>query len=85
MLLPVIAMTLFVVILLTGLFSRAYIDMILQHENEANAAGFDMVSRSITSLIDTSISEVWRIVDDDRIASYVRPVRGAPGGELFSG
>ena len=72
MLLPVIAMTLFVVILLTGLFSRAYIDMILQHENEANAAGFDMVSRSITSLIDTSISEVWRIVDDDRIASYVR-------------
>ena len=29
MLLPVIAMTLFVVILLTMLFSRAYIDMIL--------------------------------------------------------
>ena len=72
MLLPVIAMTLFVVILLTVLFSHAFIDMILQQENETNAAGFDMVSQSITSLIDTSISEVKRIMSDDRIASYVR-------------
>ena len=72
MLLPVIAMTLFVVIMLTMLFSRAYIDMILQQENEVNAAGFDMVSHSMTSLIDTSISEVRRIIADDRIASYVR-------------
>ena len=72
LLLPVIAMTLFVVILLTVLFSRAYIDMILQQENETNAAGFDMVSHSITSLIDTSINEVKRMMADDRIASYAR-------------
>ena len=72
MLLPVIAMTLFVVILLTMLFSRAYIDMILQQENETNAAGFDMVSHSITSLIDTSINDVRRIMADDRIVSYAR-------------
>ena len=72
MLLPVIAMTLLVVILLTMLFSRAYIDMILQQENEVNAAGFDMVSRAITSLIETSVSEVRRIMADDRIASYTR-------------
>ncbi|MBQ3407021.1 MAG: serine/threonine-protein phosphatase, partial [Lachnospiraceae bacterium] len=34
MLLPVVAMTLFVVILLTAVFSRAYIAMILQQEKE---------------------------------------------------
>ena len=71
-LLPVIAMTLLVVILLTVVFSRAYIDMILQQENEVNASGFDLVSRNITSLIDTSISEVRRIMANDRIASYTR-------------
>ena len=72
MLLPVVAMTLFVVILLTMLFSRAYIDMILKQENEVNAVGFDRVSHSITALIDTSIDEVRRIMADDRIASYAR-------------
>ncbi len=72
MLLPVIAMTLFVVILLTVLFSRAYTKMILQQEQEVNAVGFETISHSITSLIDTSISEVRSIMLDDRVSSYAR-------------
>ncbi|MBR3153759.1 MAG: PP2C family protein-serine/threonine phosphatase [Lachnospiraceae bacterium] len=72
MLLPVVAMTLFVVILLTAVFSRAYIGMILQQEQEVNAVGFDTVSRSVSPLIDTSIIEVRRILADDRVASYAR-------------
>lgn len=72
MLLPVIIMTLFVVILLTTLFSRAFIDMILRQENEVNAVGFDTVSHSITPLINTSVDEVRRIMADDRVAAYAR-------------
>ena len=72
MLLPVIAMTLFVVALLTVLFSRAYTDMILQQEQEENAAGFELVSRSLTPLVDSSISLVMRIIPDSRVASYAR-------------
>ena len=41
MLLPVVAMTLFVVILLTGRFSRSYTGMILEQEQKLNAAGFE--------------------------------------------
>ena len=72
LLLPVIAMTLFVVILLTVVFSRAYIDMILQQENGVNAAGFETVSRTIPPLISSSISEVQHVMADDRVVSYVR-------------
>ena len=72
MLLPVIAMTLFVVALLTSLFSRAYTDMILRQEQDENAAGFELVSRSVTPLIDSSIAEVQSILSDSRVASYVR-------------
>lgn len=72
MLLPVIVMTLFVVIMLTVLFSRAYIDMILQQEQEVNAVGFDTVSRTVPPLIDTSIGAVRSILMDSRVASYVR-------------
>ena len=72
MLLPVIAMTLFVVTMLTTLFSRAYISMILQQEQEVNAAGFEAISRTITPLINTSVNEVRRIMSDDRVAGYAR-------------
>ena len=72
LLLPVIAMTLLVVLLLTTLFSRAYIKMILQQENEVNAVGFETVSRSVTPLINTSVSEVRNIMAEDRVASYAR-------------
>ena len=72
MLLPVIAMTLLIVIMLTTLFSRAYISMILQQEQEVNAAGFDTISRSITPLIDSSLSEVRNIITDSRVSGYAR-------------
>ena len=72
MLMPVVVMTLFVVILLTALFSRAYTSMILQQEQEVNAVGFDTVSHSITPLIDSSVSAVRSIMSDDRVISYAR-------------
>ena len=72
MLLPVIAMTLFVVALLTILFSRAYTGMILQQEQDENAAGFELVSRSVTPLIDSSIAEVQSVLTDSRVVSYAR-------------
>ena len=72
MLLPVIAMTLLIVVMLTTLFSRAYISMILQQEQEVNAAGFDTISRSITPLIDSSLSEVRNIITDSRVSGYAR-------------
>ena len=72
MLLPVIAMTLFVVALLTVLFSRAYTSMILQQEQDENAAGFELVSRSITPLIESSIAEVQSVLTDSRVVSYAR-------------
>ena len=46
MLLPVVVMTLFIVTMLTTLFSRAYISMILQQEQEVNAASFDTISHA---------------------------------------
>ena len=72
MLLPVTAMTLFVVSLLTVLFSHTYTSMIMQQESEVNAVGFDTVSRTITPLINTSVSEVRRIMADDRVSSYAQ-------------
>ena len=70
MLLPVIAMVLFNVTMLTTLFARAYINMILQQEQEVNNAGFDVISRSVTQLINTSVMEVRSIMSDDRVAGY---------------
>ena len=72
MLLPVILMVLFVVGMLTTLFSRAYIRMIMQQEQEVNASSFDTISRTFTPLINTSVNEVRRIMSDDRVAGYTR-------------
>ena len=72
MLLPVVVMTLFIVTMLTTLFSRAYISMILQQEQEVNAASFDTISRSITPLIASSIGEVRNILSDSRVSDYAR-------------
>ena len=69
MLLPVIAMTLLIVAMLTTLFS---ISMILQQEQEVNAASFDTISRSITPLIASSIGEVRNILSDSRVSDYAR-------------
>lgn len=72
MLLPVIAMTLSVVALLTLFFSYAYTNMIVRQEQEENAAGFSLVSRSVSPLIDSSISQVRSIMTDNRVGAYAR-------------
>lgn len=72
MLLPVVVMTLFVVILLTALFSRAYTNMILNQEQIVNEVDFATISHSITPLINSSINTVRNIMSDDRVAVYAR-------------
>ena len=76
MLLPVIVMAVFVVTMLTTLFSRAYISMIVQQEQEVNDAGFETVSRSVTQLINAAVIEVRSIMSDDRVASYASGIFG---------
>jgi len=70
MLLPVIVMTLFVVASLTILFARVYTDMILKQEAEVNAAGFDAVTHTITTLVNTSVQETRGMMTDERVATY---------------
>jgi len=70
MLLPVIVMTLFVVASLTILFGRAHTDMILQQEAEVNAAGFDAVTHTITTMVNTSVQETRGMMTDERVAAY---------------
>ena len=70
MLLPVIVMTLFVVASLTILFARAYTDMILKQEAEVNAAGFDAVTHTITTMVNTSVQETRGMMTDERVAAY---------------
>ena len=71
-LLPVLVMVVFVITLLTSLYSRAFIRMILQQEQEVNAVGFSTVTNSVIPLINASVSEVRGIVSDSRVASYAR-------------
>ena len=80
-LLPVIVMVLFVVTLLTTLYSRAYINMILRQEQELNAVGFETVSHTVAPLIETNINEVRSIISDDRVEAYAR-LRYASVAEL---
>lgn len=71
-LLPVILMAVFVIALLNTLYSRSYIKMIMQREQEVNAVGFDTVSNSVVPLINASVSEVRGVLSDSRVASYAR-------------
>ena len=72
MLLPVIAMILCTVVLMTALFSRSYISMMLKRENDTNTVGFETISGTVTPLIRNSVSETRSIMADDRVASYAR-------------
>ena len=72
MLLPVIAMILCTVALMTALFSRSYISMMLKRENDTNTVGFETISGTVTPLIRNSVSETRSIMADDRVASYAR-------------
>ena len=71
-LLPMIAIVLFVIALLNTLFSRAFIRLLLQQEQEVNATGFETVSRSVEPMIATSVNEVRNILSDGRVASCAR-------------
>ena len=71
-LLPMIAIVLFVIALLNTLFSRAFIRLLLQQEQEVNATGFETVSHSVEPMIATSINEVRNILSDERVASCAR-------------
>ena len=82
MLLPVVAMTLFVVILLTTLFSRAYTGMILRQEQEVNAVGFETVSHSFGPEIESSVSEVRSLLSDSRVVSYIQRQYGSAAEEM---
>lgn len=70
--LPVVIIAMFVVALLNTVFSRAYVDMILNREREVNAVGFESVSHALVPLINTSVGEVRNILLDDRVASYAK-------------
>ena len=70
MLLPVLLMILVVVVTLTSLFSRAYTKMVLQREQEKNASGFELVSRSFTPMINESIDAVMGTMAEESIVSY---------------
>lgn len=70
MLMPVIAMVLFVVVGRTVIFSETYTKLMLQQEQDKNAAGFELVSRSVTPLIEESISEVRNAMTDAQVVSY---------------
>lgn len=73
LLLPVAAMMLFTVILLSALFSRAYTGMILRREREAHAVGFETISRSFTPLMESSVSKVrGSIMLDERVAACIK-------------
>ena len=71
-LLPMIAIVVFVIALLNTLFSRAFIRLLLQQEQEVNATGFETVSRSVEPMIATSVNEVRNILSDERVASCAR-------------
>ena len=72
LLLPVVAMTVFIVVLLNSLFSIAYNKMILGQEQEVNAIGFETVSNAITPFIESSISKVRGILSDGRLVSCLK-------------
>ena len=71
-LLPVIAVVLFVTALLNTLFSGAFIGTLMQQEQEVNVTGFETVSHSVEPMIATSINEVRNILSDERVASCAR-------------
>ena len=71
-LLPMIAIVVFVIALLNTLYSRAFIRLLLQQEQEVNATGFETVSRSVEPMIATSVNEVRNILSDERVAACAR-------------
>ena len=82
-LMPMLLMTLFVVILLSTLFSRAFIDLILRQEQSVNAVGFETVSQTVPSSITTAIGSVRDVITDERVISCIR-LQFASTAEMFN-
>ena len=82
-LLPMLVMTVFVVALLSTLFSRAFIQMILQQEQAVNAAGFETISHTVPSSITTAINSVRDVITDQRVISCIR-LQFASAAEMFN-
>ena len=78
LLLPVIFVSLFVVIILNIVFTRSYNKMVLEKQQEANTLSFDAISRSVTPLITTSLSEVRSMMSDNRVEDYIRSQYSSP-------
>ena len=71
-LLPVIILAVFVVTLLNTVFTRGYIQIILQQEQKVNAVGFSAVSNSAVPLMNATVSEARSILSNDQVAAYAR-------------
>ena len=71
-LLPAFIMIPLLVILMTVVVSRSYINMNLRQESKKNAALIDAIVRQIDRTITESIEAVQGIMIDDRITAYVR-------------
>ena len=71
-LLPVLFMTLLLILLLTSLISKTYIDMCLQQESDKNAISIEVLAREINKTVADAIADARDIMIDDRIAAYVR-------------
>ena len=82
-LLPVLVMTLFIVIMLSMLFSRAYTSMILQQEQAVNATGFETISHTVPSSITTAIGSVRDVITDSRVIACIRR-QFASDAEMFN-
>ena len=70
-LLPAFIMIPLLVILMTVVVSRSYINMNLRQESKKNAALIDAIVRQIDRTINESIEAVQGIMIDDRITAYV--------------
>ena len=71
-LLPVLAMNLFVVGLLSILFSRGFTGMVLQQEQAVNSTGFETITGTVPPSITTAIGSVRDVVTDLRVISCIR-------------
>ncbi|MCR4875659.1 MAG: PP2C family protein-serine/threonine phosphatase [Clostridiales bacterium] len=71
-LLPVLAMNLFVVGLLSTLFSRGFTGMVLQQEQAVNSTGFETITGTVPPSITTAIGSVRDVVTDLRVISCIR-------------
>ena len=83
LLLPVLAMTLFIVIMLSAFFSRAYTRNILQYEQTVNAVGFETISSTVPSSITTAIGSVRDVIADQRVIACIR-LQFASDAEMFN-